>query len=115
MRSACAGRTRIAVVDDTLFVADAGNNRVMVWRGWPRASGQPCDFVLGQPDFSGQDHNRCAYYPTAAAMNMPYGLCVAAKRLIVADTANSRLVGFDLAGLDMDASAIAPRRPARVF
>ena len=26
----------IAVVGNTLFVADAGDNRVMVWRGWPR-------------------------------------------------------------------------------
>jgi hypothetical protein len=35
-----------------------------------------------------------AYYPTASAMNMPYGFCVQDDLLIVADTANSRLLGF---------------------
>jgi len=95
----------IAVADQSIFVADAGDNRVMAWRGWPEASGAPCAYVLGQPDLASQDHNRSAYYPTAAAMNMPYGLCVAEKRLIVADTANSRLVGFDWTDLGMSASA----------
>jgi hypothetical protein len=36
---------------------------------------------------------------------MPYGVCAQNDRLIVADTANSRLIGFDLSRLPMDASA----------
>jgi NHL repeat len=95
----------IAVTNGALLVSDAGNNRVMVWRSWPRANGAPCDFVLGQADAMRLDHNRCAYYPDAGAMNMPYGLGVADGRLIVADTANSRLLGFDLDGLAMGAGA----------
>lgn len=79
------------------------SNRVMVWRGWP------CDFVLGQTDMIGLDHNRAAYCPTAGAMNMPYGLTVSGDRLIVSDTANSRLLGFELDDLAMgiDASRLA--------
>ena len=61
--------------------------------------------MLGQVDVTRLDHNRGAYYPTAGAMNMPYGLCVRDDRLIVADTANSRLLGFDLPDVRMDASA----------
>lgn len=95
----------ITVVDPMLLVADAGNNRVMVWRNWPKANGLPCDFVLGQPDLAGRDHNRAAYYPTAGAMSMPYGITVLGKRLIVADTANSRLLGFETDTLAMGGTA----------
>lgn len=77
-----------------LAVADAGDNRVMLWRAMPDQSGTPCDLVLGQSDFSGCDHNMAAYYPSAAALNMPYAVAVADDVLIVADTASSRLVGF---------------------
>jgi hypothetical protein len=77
-----------------LLVGDAGNNRVMGWRAMPRAHGQPCDYVLGQATTAGVDHNRGTYYPTAATLNMPYGVAVLGERLAVADTACSRLVGF---------------------
>ena len=102
----------IACVDGLVLVSDAGNNRVMAWYGWPAANGVGCDFVLGQTDLYGLDHNRAAYYPTAGAMNMPYGLTVAGDRLIVADTANSRLLGFDLDMLSMGvpASRLAAQR-----
>jgi len=97
----------IAVARGMLFVSDAGNNRVMVWRTFPRSVGRACDFVLGQSDFMGLDHNRASYYPTSSALNMPYGLTVQNGMLVVTDTANSRLIGFELDGLAMDSPAIA--------
>ena len=95
----------MAVANGRLLVADAGNNRVMVWNRIPNQNGTPCDFVLGQRDTASVDHNMATYYPTASAMNMPYGLAVMGDTLAVADTANSRLLGFDLSGLSMGASA----------
>jgi hypothetical protein len=95
----------ITVAGDTLFVADAGNNRVMAWRYWPASNGAPCDFVIGQPDMASVDHNRAVWHPTANAMSMPYGITVHDDRLIVADTANSRLLGFAPDALAMDATA----------
>ncbi len=95
----------LAVAHGMVLVSDAGNNRVMAWRGWPTGNGAACDFVLGQTDMFGLDHNRAAYYPNAGAMNMPYGLTADDGRLIVADTANSRLLGFDLHDLAMGADA----------
>jgi hypothetical protein len=88
-----------------VLVADAGSSRIVVWRRLPAQSGAACDFVLGQSSFTAFDHNRGAYYPTASTLNMPYGLAVHAGRLVVADTANSRLLGFDIAQLGMSASA----------
>ena len=88
-----------------LLVSDAGNNRIMGWNVMPRANGTPCDMVLGQSLLSGQDHNQAAYWPTSQSLNMPYGLALFGRRLVAADTANSRLLGWD-------ADAIATNAPA---
>lgn len=95
----------IACHGGALAISDAGNNRVMVWRHFPAVSGTPCSFVLGQDDFVSVDHNRSAHDPSASAMSMPYGLVVWDDQLVVCDTANSRLLGFDLQELAMDAPA----------
>ncbi len=34
-----------------LFVADMGNNRVLVWNEFPTEIGEPADYVIGQADF----------------------------------------------------------------
>ena len=79
---------------DKLFISDAGNNRVMVWNHIPKENAAPADFVLGQKSFSGVDHNSTLYYPNESTLNMPYGLVCNQNYLIVADTANSRLLGW---------------------
>jgi hypothetical protein len=97
----------VVLTDGALTIADAGNNRIMVWRRLPRSNGVPCDFVLGQAGHTHQEYNAAAYFPTAATVNMPYGLARLGGRLVVADTANSRLIGYDLDGLAMGAAATA--------
>ncbi len=102
----------IAANGASLLVTDAGNNRVMVWHSLPAACGSPCDCVLGQADVTGQEHNRAGYFPDAAALSMPYGLTLQGDRLVVADTANSRLLGYPAAGLatGMAATHLAGQR-----
>jgi hypothetical protein len=102
----------IVMVARQLFVADAGTSRIMVWHGLPRTHGVPCDAVLGQPGFDGTDHNRGAYDPGAATLNMPYGVAALRHQLVVADTANSRLLGYDLAAIEtgMAADRLAGQR-----
>lgn len=77
-----------------LAVADAGNNRIMLWQGFPATNGAAAATVLGQDDFKGCDHNKAAYYPSSSALNMPYDVAVAGDRLLVADTASSRMIGW---------------------
>jgi hypothetical protein len=84
----------VVAAPDRLIVADAGNNRVMAWRGLPQTNGAPCDFALGQASLAAQENNGAAYYPTAATLNMPYGAARLGETLVIADTANSRLVGY---------------------
>lgn len=44
---------RYALSDGTrLFIADAGNDRVLVFNNIPTANGARADYVLGQPDFA---------------------------------------------------------------
>jgi hypothetical protein len=62
----------LALRGDLLCVADAGNNRVMVWRALPRTNGQPCEAVLGQPSMGAADHNQADYLPGPTTLNMPY-------------------------------------------
>ncbi len=77
-----------------LVVADAGANRLMRWSGWPGASGQACLQVLGQGDARGRLHNRGHARPGPASLAMPYAVVAWRDWLLVADTANSRLLGW---------------------
>ena len=97
----------VTVCDGALWLADAGNNRIMVWRSMPEQDGAPCDLVLGQGDFAATDHNRAHYWPDATCLNMPYGLAATGPWLLVADTANSRLLGWRREGLVTAAPAQA--------
>jgi hypothetical protein len=90
-----------------LHVADAGHNRVLVWEGWPERSAEPPAHVLGQAAFETVEHNGGRYWPGAATLNMPYGIAASAHALVVADTANSRLLAFPHADLASGAPARA--------
>ena len=79
---------------DGLCVADAGNNRLMRWLRPPTANNAACDVMVGQAGALLVEHNQASYYPDAACLNMPYGAAVAGDLLVVADTANSRLLAW---------------------
>jgi hypothetical protein len=96
----------ISVIDDRLLIADAGLNRIMVWDRFPQRNSAPCDAVLGQDRFSGHDHNRGDYYPSAATLSMPYGVAAQDRVVVIADTANSRLLGFEATGAGSGRAAI---------
>lgn len=95
----------LTVTEGKLAVADAGNNRILIFTGAPEDNHVAAETVLGQPDFAGVDHNRGEYLPTERALNMPYALDAAGAALAIVDTANSRLVGFDVP-LKNDSAAV---------
>lgn len=95
----------VALDGGMLFVADSGASRVMVWQHLPDTNGAPCDAVLGQASASAVRHNRGASDPTGGSLHLPHGIAAQAARLVVADTANSRLLGFDLGSLATGAAA----------
>jgi hypothetical protein len=79
---------------DNLVVSDAGNNRVMIWLGIPTENNAPCTAVLGQKTFDSVEMNQGTYFPSANSLSMPYGVAGAGDWLLVADSANSRLLGW---------------------
>ena len=90
-----------------LAVADAGNNRIMLWSsGLPSENGAAADTLFGQSSFTACDHNMGAYYPSNRALNMPYALAVSGERLLVGDTANSRLVGWGVSSMAAEAERL---------
>jgi hypothetical protein len=81
-------------------VADAGNNRLMIWRRSPSSNQQPCDVILGQSRVDCVDHNQSDYWPSASALNMPYAVTTVGSWLVAADTANSRLLAWPQSSLE---------------
>lgn len=93
---------------NVLYVADAGNHRVLGWSPPPTAD-RDADVVIGQKDFltSGE-------FPYAkqgpAKLRYPYAIACQEDLLAVADTANNRVLfwnGLPLRGCGRAADAVA--------
>jgi hypothetical protein len=66
-----------------VYVADLGQNRVLIWNSIPTANGQPADVVLGQPDM------------TSAVSNYSTKVCAASgSELTITSATNANPVVF---------------------
>lgn len=77
-----------------IFVADSGNNRIMIWDSFPITNGTPADSLIGQDGFDlGPVYQR----PTPAdnSFSNPTGVYQFSKKLIVTDTDNNRYLIFN--------------------
>ena len=72
-----------------LFIADSGNNRVLVWNKFPTQNFQEADRVLGQNDFTSFGGGL-----TAFSFNFPTGITQYKKDMIISDTNNDRHLIF---------------------
>ncbi len=79
----------------SLFVADTGDNRVLVYPTLPAVNGAPAGLVLGQPDLASGLPNRGGAV-SALGMSAPSGLASDGSHLYVADTGDNRVLVFDL-------------------
>jgi hypothetical protein len=70
-----------------LFVADAGNNRVLGWNSFPTVNGQAADFVLGQSDFASY-----GFGTSRSTLSNPYYLSSNGSQLFVSDADNNRVL-----------------------
>jgi uncharacterized protein (TIGR03437 family) len=83
-----------------LFVADGGNDRVLVYNRVPTTNGQPADVILGQPSGDVNLGSDAAYEwrrSSADSLRTPLSLAWDGLNLYVADPFNRRVMVFTLA------------------
>jgi len=76
---------------NNLYVADTGNNRILVFDVTAITDGEDAQYVLGQPDFV-----TSASDATQTKLSSPSGLAVNSNKLYVSDKSNHRVVLFDV-------------------
>jgi len=75
-----------------LWVADAGNHRLLGWR-LPVDADRPADHVIGQPGFT--TAAELPHVPQGPArLRFPYAVVTSGADLVVADTANNRVLAW---------------------
>jgi DNA-binding beta-propeller fold protein YncE len=84
--------TAVTSAGGKVFVADHGNNRVLIWNQFPSVSGTRADQVLGQTGFTSRTQ---LSPPTNRSLYEPSGVLVAVPYLIVTDSRNKRLLMFE--------------------
>jgi len=77
----------VVAYNGQLFVADFGNNRVLIWNKIPKKTATPADIVLGQTEF-GANGASCG----PSGMNSPETVSVAGGKLVVTDSYNFRVL-----------------------
>lgn len=91
-RNSMSSPSHLATDGTRLYLADTGNNRVLVWNTLASAAlGNDPDFVLGQADFTSGLPNRGSAV-AANTLSGPRGVAASSVRLVVADSDNHRVL-----------------------
>jgi hypothetical protein len=91
-----------------LYVADAGNHRVLIWRGLPAFNGQAADLVIGHPSMNlGAPNDGGQAVPenpaelshlsriSGKSLYSPHVVALHQGRLYISDTANNRVLIYE--------------------
>jgi uncharacterized protein (TIGR03437 family) len=96
-----------------LFVADGGNDRILIFNTIPTASGQRADIILGEPDeFS---DNTTQNPDGTDAFTTPNGLAYDGLNLFVSDTNNRRVVVYTPAAPNVPLAAARNAASLEIF
>jgi uncharacterized protein (TIGR03437 family) len=110
----------MAVISDgtRLYVADAGNDRVLVWNTIPDANTVPADVILGQPNDQ-VDLSSDSSYPQLVSgtdtFKTPNALAWDGTNLYVADTFNRRISVFTPGDFTLPLNAILSAASAHTY
>jgi uncharacterized protein (TIGR03437 family) len=84
----------------SLYVVDASNNRVLIWRDAVRfRNGDPADLVIGQPDLrtaAPNSDSRNPQNPTRTSLSAPTGIAIDQRdgTVYIADAGNNRVLRY---------------------
>ncbi len=74
-----------------LLIADAGNNRILIWNTIPTTNGVPADVVIGQTNFTSSSSGY-----SSTKLNTPTGILVLPNgKLIITDKNNNRVLIYN--------------------
>lgn len=90
----------VATDGTRLFVAEWGNNRVLIFNQIPQTSGTAADVVIGQDSFT-----TSAFGTSEKALRRPNGVATDGTRLFIADSLNNRVLIFNTIPAQNGASA----------
>lgn len=96
--------TGVVATGSGLYVADAANNRVLVYAS-PQSSSS-ASAVIGQASFTENKINKGAGDASANSFHTPTDLAAAPQELYVADTNNNRVLVFTLSPAGVSSSAV---------
>ncbi len=74
-----------------IYVADQGNNRILIWNTVTPTNGQGAHVVLGQVDFESAEANRGGAV-SSSTLKSPTGVVADGSRIFVADQSNHRIL-----------------------
>jgi uncharacterized protein (TIGR03437 family) len=100
----------VLAINGRLFVADGGNDRILIYNQIPTANATAADLVLGQPDFITDN-------PSASAdsMQTPAGLAWDGTNLYVADSFNVRVLIFSIGENALPISGVRNSASREIF
>ena len=92
-----SGPENAVATDGKMIVADAGNNRVLIWNAVPSVSGTEPDLVLGQNSFdtcetNDDDQDGNSDNASARTFSSPAGIWSNGEKLAVIDGGNHRVL-----------------------
>jgi uncharacterized protein (TIGR03437 family) len=92
--STMRGPQGVWIQNGKLFVADTGNNRILIWNSMPTTNGKSADLVLGQPNLTsgGQFNLVSTLTVSASIMASPTSVTSDGTHLFVADLGFSRVL-----------------------
>ncbi|MEM6263340.1 MAG: hypothetical protein AAGI38_12585 [Bacteroidota bacterium] len=81
------------ITDQGIFVADAGNSRILWYEQWPTANSPAADGLIGQEHFGQGGENRYGLHGTPDTLYWPFAMDIDPIQgaLVVADTGNHRI------------------------
>ena len=93
--SSLRGPQGVWIQNGKLYVADTGDNRILIWNSIPTRNNQAADLVLGEPDFTSttpQQIINLALPTTASNLLSPTSVTSDGTRLYVADLGFNRVL-----------------------
>jgi len=78
-----------------MAIADTQFFRTLIWKNKADAFSHKADIIIGQDNFEASGQNQFRLQPEANTLNWTYDTCFYKDGILVNDTGNSRILGFD--------------------